>query len=157
MDLINEIVERAKASRQRIVLPEGTEERTLTAADRVLAEGVADLIILGNPAEIKAVAAKLGLQNIDKATIIDPENHPKKEEYAQLLAELRKKKGMTIEEAAEMSGIGRNTMRALVDWGKLPVLKVGRKTIIRTDTLERFMTVNQGRNLRCRDEVKEVV
>ena len=89
MDLINEIVERAKASRQRIVLPEGTEERTLTAADRVLAEGVADLIILGNPAEIKAVAAKLGLQNIDKATIIDPENHPKKEEYAQLLAELR--------------------------------------------------------------------
>ena len=65
--------------------------------------------------------------------------------------------GMTIEEAAEMSGIGRNTMRALVDWGKLPVLKVGRKTIIRTDTLERFMTVNQGRNLRCRDEVKEVV
>ena len=62
--------------------------------------------------------------------------------------------GMTIEEAAEMSGIGRNPMRALVDWGKL---KVGRKTIIRTDTLERFMTVNQGRNLRCRDEVKEVV
>ena len=63
--------------------------------------------------------------------------------------------GMTIEEAAEMSGIGRNTMRALVDWGKLPVLKVGRKTIIRTDTLERFMTVNQGRNLRCRDERDE--
>ena len=102
MDLINEIVERAKASRQRIVLPEGTEERTLTAADRVLAEGVADLIILGNPTEIKAVAAKLGLQNIDKATIIDPENHPKKEEYAQLLAELRKKKGMTIEEARKL-------------------------------------------------------
>lgn len=62
--------------------------------------------------------------------------------------------GITIEEAAEMSGIGRNTMRALVDWGKLPVLKVGRKTIIRTDTLERFMNVNQGRNLRCRDDVK---
>ena len=60
------------------------------------------MIILGNPAEIKAVAAKLGLQNIDKATIIDPENHPKKEEYAQLLAELRKKKGMTIEEARKL-------------------------------------------------------
>lgn len=55
--------------------------------------------------------------------------------------------GMTIEEAAECTGIGRNTMRKLVDWGKLPVLKVGRKTIIRRDTLERFMTVNQGRNL----------
>ena len=55
------------------------------------------------------------------------------------------KMGMTIEEAAETSGIGRNTMRKLVDWGKLPVLKVGRKTIIRRDTLERFMTVNQDR------------
>lgn len=43
------------------------------------------------------------------------------------------KMGMTIEEAAETSGIGRNTMRKLVDWGKLPVLKVGRKTIIRRD------------------------
>ena len=57
------------------------------------------------------------------------------------------KMGFTIEEAAECTGIGRNTMRKLVDWGKLPVLKVGRKTIIRRDTLERFMTVNQGRNL----------
>ena len=55
------------------------------------------------------------------------------------------KMGFTIEEAAECTGIGRNTMRKLVDWGKLPVLKVGRKTIIRRDTLERFMTVNQGR------------
>ena len=55
------------------------------------------------------------------------------------------KMGLTIEEAAECTGIGRNTMRKLVDWGKLPVLKVGRKTIIRRDTLERFMTVNQGR------------
>ena len=102
MDLMNEIVERAKANRQRIVLPEGTEERTLTAADRALADGVADLIILGKPEEIKALAGTLGLKNIDKATIIDPENHPKKEEYAQLLAELRKKKGMTIEEARKL-------------------------------------------------------
>lgn len=102
MDLISEIVARAKATPQRIVLPEGTEERTLTAADRALADGVANLIILGNPAEIKALADNLGLKNIDKATIIDPENHPKKEEYAQLLCELRKKKGMTIEEARKL-------------------------------------------------------
>ncbi|CDD82866.1 phosphotransacetylase [Bacteroides sp. CAG:462] len=102
MDLISEIVARAQANPQRIVLPEGTEERTLTAADRALADGVANLIILGNPAEIKALADKLGLKNIDKATIIDPENHPKKEEYAQLLCELRKKKGMTIEEARKL-------------------------------------------------------
>ena len=66
------------------------------------------------------------------------------------------KMGMTIEEAAETSGIGRNTMRKLVDWGKLPVLKVGRKTIIRRDTLERFMTVNQGRTLLCQDDVRKV-
>ena len=102
MDLMTEIVARAKANRQRIVLPEGTEERTLKAADRVLAEGVADLIILGNPSEIKALAANLGLKNIEKATIIDPENHPKKEEYAQLLFELRQKKGMVIEEARKL-------------------------------------------------------
>lgn len=55
--------------------------------------------------------------------------------------------GLTIEEAAECTGIGRNTMRKLVDWGKLPVLKVGRKAIIRRDTLEQFMSVNQGRKL----------
>lgn len=66
------------------------------------------------------------------------------------------KMGLTIEEAAEMSGIGRNTMRKLVDWGKLPVLKVGRKTIIRRDALETFMTVNQGRNLLNQADVREV-
>ena len=66
------------------------------------------------------------------------------------------KLGMTIDEAAEISGIGRNTMRKLVEWGKLPVLKVGRKTIIRTDTLEQFMSINQGRNLRCRNDVRQV-
>ena len=66
------------------------------------------------------------------------------------------KLGMTIDEAAEISGIGRNTMRKLVEWGKLPVLKVGRKTIIRTDTLEQFMSINQGRNLRCQSDVRRV-
>ena len=66
------------------------------------------------------------------------------------------KLGVTIDEAAEISGIGRNTMRKLVEWGKLPVLKVGRKTIIRTDTLEQFLSVNQGRNLRCQNDVRRV-
>ena len=66
------------------------------------------------------------------------------------------KMGLTIEEAAECTGIGRNTMRNLVDWGKLPVLKVGRKTIIRRDTLERFMAVNQGRNLLNESNVRKV-
>ena len=66
------------------------------------------------------------------------------------------KMGLTIEEAAECTGIGRNTMRKLVEWGKLPVLKVGRKTIIRRDTLERFLTVNQGRNLLKPDDARRV-
>ena len=66
------------------------------------------------------------------------------------------KMGLTIEEAAESTGIGRNTMRKLVDWDKLPVLKVGRKTIIRKDALERFMEVNQGRNLLVQNDVRKI-
>jgi len=96
---MNQIVERAKANKQRIVLPEGTEERTLKAANQLLADEVADLILIGNPDEIMGLAKEWGLEHIGKATIINPEDHPKKEEYAQLLCELRKKKGMTIEEA----------------------------------------------------------
>lgn len=99
MELMEQIIARAKQNKQRIVLPEGTEERTLTAADRVLADGVADLVIIGNPSEISQLADKLGLKNISKATIIDPKDNPKKDEYANLLFELRKSKGMTIEEA----------------------------------------------------------
>ncbi len=102
MDLLQQIVARAKANKQRIVLPEATEERTLRAADRVLADDFANIILIGNPDEIAALAAKWGLENIGKATIIDPLNNPKSEEYAELLAELRKKKGMTIEEAREL-------------------------------------------------------
>ena len=102
MDLLAQIVARAKSNKQRIVLPEATEERTLRAADQVLADDIANIILIGNPDEIKKLAAEWGLTHIDKATIIDPENNPKSEEYAQLLAELRKKKGMTIEQAREL-------------------------------------------------------
>ncbi len=99
MSVMNQIVERAKANKQRIVLPEGTEERTLKAANQLLADEVAELILIGNPEEIMGLASQWGLEHIGKATIINPADHPKKEEYAQLLCELRKKKGMTIEEA----------------------------------------------------------
>lgn len=102
MDLLQQIVERAKSNKQRIVLPEATEERTLRAADKVLADELANIILIGDPEEINKLAAEWGLQNIGKATIIDPENNPKSEEYATLLAELRKKKGMTIEQAREL-------------------------------------------------------
>lgn len=103
MDLMQDIIARAKANKQRIVLPEGTEERTLKAADRLLADGVADIILIGNPDEINKLAAELGLTNIDKATLVDPKNNEKKEVYANLLFELRKKKGMTIEQATVLA------------------------------------------------------
>lgn len=102
MDLIQSIIERAKADKQRIVLPEGTEERTIQAADRLIADGVADIILIGNPSEIKALAEKMELKNISKATIVDPINNEKKDIYANLLFEIRKNKGLTIENARRL-------------------------------------------------------
>lgn len=103
MDLIKQIIERAKANKQRIVLPEGTEQRTITAADKLIADGVADIILIGDTAEIKALTDKLNLKNIEKATIVDPKNYDKKEAYANLLFDLRKAKGMTIEQATKLA------------------------------------------------------
>jgi len=100
MNIIESIIERAKADKQRIVLPEGTEKRTLQAADQLLRDGVAEIILLGNSGEINALAKQLELENISKARIVDPKSHDKKETYTNLLVELRKKKGMTPEEAA---------------------------------------------------------
>ena len=102
MGLIEQIIARAKSNKQRIVLPEAEEERTLMAADRVLADDIADLILIGNPEKVHALAAEKGLNHIDKATLIDPLNCEKSEEYAQLLTKLREKKGMTIEKAREL-------------------------------------------------------
>lgn len=103
MNLIDEIIERAKANKQRIVLPEGTEQRTLRAADELLRGDVANIILLGNPDEIHQLAGELKLQHIGKATIINPKNHDKKETYAGFLYELRKNKGMTMEQATELA------------------------------------------------------
>ncbi len=102
MNLLENLCARAKANKQRIVLPEATEERTLRAADRVLADELANLILIGNPEEIMNLASQWGLTNIGKATIIDPLNNEKSDEYAVLLAELRKKKGLTLEKAKEL-------------------------------------------------------
>ena len=102
MSLIDSIIARAKSNKQRIVLPESLEERTLTAADKSLADDIADIILIGNPDEIFALADKLGLKNIGKATIIDPATSEKTAEYANLLYELRKSKGMTPEQAAKL-------------------------------------------------------
>ncbi len=102
MNLVDSIIARAKSNKQCIVLPEAEEERTLKAADRILADDVAKLILIGNPKKVNDLAQKHGLINIAKATLIDPENFDRSEEYAEKLAKLRKKKGMTIEEARQL-------------------------------------------------------
>jgi phosphate acetyltransferase len=102
MDLLQKIKENAKLHNKRIVLPEGTEERTLQATDILLEEGIAQIILIGAPEEIKGEADRLGLKNIDKAIIVDPKSHDKMEAYAEILVELRKKKGMTMEQAMEL-------------------------------------------------------
>lgn len=103
MELMNQIIARAKENKQRIVLPEGTEERTLKAADQLLADGVAHITLIGNVAQIMDLAEKNGLKNIAKATIVDPKDNEKKEIYANILFELRKSKGMTIEQATKLA------------------------------------------------------
>lgn len=103
MDLIKQIVERAKSCKQRIVLPEGTEKRTIQAADKLIGDGVADIILIGNEKEVKNLAVEMNLKNIDRATIVDPANYEKKETYTNLLFDLRKAKGMTIEQASKLA------------------------------------------------------
>lgn len=101
MDLMTSIKEKAKKHNKHIVLPEGTEERTLKAADIILAEGLAQLSLIGNKETIMAEAAKFGLTHIHKANIVDPKNHARKEEYIELMVSLRKEKGLTHEQAAK--------------------------------------------------------
>jgi phosphate acetyltransferase len=99
MNLLQEMSLRSKAHPQRIVLPEGTEPRTLKAADKILADQVAEVILIGNPKEISLLVEENGLKNIASATIIDPQDHAKKQAYAELLFDLRKSKGMTLDKA----------------------------------------------------------
>ncbi len=99
MELFEKMTRRAKENVQRIVLPEGTEPRTLTTADRIIADGIAKVILIGDPAEILRLAGELKLDNIAKATIVNPADEAVIDRYAPLFFELRKKKGITMEEA----------------------------------------------------------
>ncbi len=101
MNFVEKIKGKAKSSPRRIVLPEGTEERTLKAADRAIAEGLAEIVLIGNPNEIKELSQKFGLKNIAVATIVDPTNLPDKQRYIDLMVALRGSKGVTPEVAAE--------------------------------------------------------
>lgn len=95
--LIDSMIERAKADKKTIVLPEGHDDRILAAAEEALKQGIANLVILGNEEEISAKG-----YDLSGAQIINPATSEKVEEFASLLYELRKKKGMTEEEAHEL-------------------------------------------------------
>lgn len=102
MDLLASIKKNAQLNCKRIVLPEGNEERTLKAADAAIEEGIAKIILIGNNKEIMKMAQDFGLKNISKAIIIDPLQHAKKEEYIDLMVELRKTKGLTKSNAMKL-------------------------------------------------------
>jgi phosphate acetyltransferase len=103
MGLLETIRENAQKLNKCIVLPEGTEERTLKAAAFIVKEKIARLILLGNREEIFRKSAEFGLQNMEAVTIIDPENNPDLEKYASLLFEIRKSKGLTYDAALQLT------------------------------------------------------
>lgn len=99
MNILEKMRERAQHNKRRIVLPEGDEPRTLEAANYVLQEKIADVILIGDEKLILDAAAKQHYDFIKYAQIVNPLTHPKMEQYAHLLYELRKNKGMSEEEA----------------------------------------------------------
>lgn len=103
MDLLEKMKNKAKKNLQRIVLPEGAEDRTLKAADILLSEDIVDVILIGSKEEITDKASSFGLKNISKACILDPETDVCMSKYTNLLFEIRKSKGMTIEEATTLA------------------------------------------------------
>jgi phosphate acetyltransferase len=102
MDLLTKIKQSAKQHNKRIVLPESMEERTLKAADELLAEGIAQIILLGDKEAIMKEAERFGLKHIEKAEFVNPLDHEKKEAYIDLMVEIRKKKGLTREDATKL-------------------------------------------------------
>lgn len=100
MTLFERLTQKAQQHPQRLVLPEGTEPRTLQAADMILAQNIAQITLLGKRDKIMNAAAEMGLTNVQqKAVTVDPDDSEFTEKYAQLFCELRKKKGVTIEQA----------------------------------------------------------
>lgn len=99
MTLFERLTKKAQEHPQRLVLPESKEPRTLQAANHILEIKAAEIIFLGKKEEILKEAEKLGLANIGNASFIDPDDAALTEKYAELFCELRKKKGMTIQDA----------------------------------------------------------
>ena len=102
MELLELIKNNAKKANKKIVLPESTEERTIKAADILLKNEIAQIILIGDKQNIFETAKKYDLKNIEKAQIVNPLSNPKKEEYANLMVEIRKNKGLTKNEALKL-------------------------------------------------------
>lgn len=102
MDLISSIKEKAKAKGATIVLPEGTEIRTVEAAGIIAKEGIAKVILVGEKGAVEEVAKKTNT-DLSNVTVVAPLEHPKYEEYANTLFELRKHKGITLEDAKALA------------------------------------------------------
>jgi len=100
MTLLDKIRANARSYQKRIILPESYEERTLQAADFALKDDLAQIILLGKKELILSKASELDLDFLDKATIIDPEQHDKKEYYIDMMVEIRKHKGLTRHDAS---------------------------------------------------------
>ena len=96
MSFLDKIKERARADKKTIILPESMDSRIYEAAEKILKEDLANIIIIGTPEEVEANSKGY---NIEGATIIDPFTYEKTEEYLNLFVELRKSKGLTYEEA----------------------------------------------------------
>jgi len=103
MNLIDEIKANARQLNKKIVLPEGEAERTLRAADQIIEEQIAQILLVGNTETIINKAKELGLTNIAQAEIVDPTNNKYKTEMIDLLLEVRKEKGLTYNEAFALS------------------------------------------------------
>jgi phosphate acetyltransferase len=102
MDLLNKIRQNAQKHNMRIVLPESLEERTLQAANEIIQENLARVVLIGNKQEILNRANELKLEQISKSTIIDPLSYERLSYYADLMVEIRKSKGLRKEEALEL-------------------------------------------------------
>lgn len=100
MNFIEEIKNRARKDIKTIVLPEATDLRTLTAVHKICEEGFAKVVLIGNEEEVKKIAEENNL-DISKANIVDPKTSEKYDEYVESFYELRKAKGMTVEEAKQ--------------------------------------------------------
>ena len=101
MSVIDNIKAKAKSQKKHILLPEGTEERTVQAAQKIIAEGIADISLMGNEDEIRAVAAKFDV-DLTGVGIIDPVKSPDFNTYVERFYEMRKAKGVDMEKAEKM-------------------------------------------------------